>query len=218
MCAFAITNPDVKSKEGMTAFIIDTKTDGFSVVKDHDLLGMKSARVSWLKMEDVRVGPEMILGDLGQGFQILMDELDSERTAIAAEAIGYARTPYEVAVKYSNERHQFGRPIRAFEGVSFKIADMAMKLEAGRALTLTAARMYDKGMKITKEASVAKLFTTEAAVAISNDALQILGGIGYTTEYPVERFMRDSRLMTIGGGTAEILRFIIQREVFKQML
>ncbi|MDF1537775.1 MAG: acyl-CoA dehydrogenase family protein [Candidatus Thorarchaeota archaeon] len=218
MCAFAITNPDVKSKEGMTAFIIDTKADGFSVVKDHDLLGMKSARVSWLKMEDVRVGPEMILGDLGQGFHILMDELDSERTAIAAEAIGYARTPYEVAVKYSNERHQFGRPIRAFEGVSFKIADMATKLEAGRALTLTAARMYDKGMNITKEGAMAKLFTTEAAIAIANDALQILGGMGYTTDYPVERFYRDARLMTIGGGTAEILRFLIQREVFKKML
>ncbi len=218
MCCFAITNPDVKSKVGMTAFIVDTKADGFSVVQDHDLLGMKSARVSWLKMDDVRVSSDMILGDLGQGFNILMDELDSERTAIAAEAIGYARTPYEIAVKYSNEREQFGRPIRAFEGVSFKIADMAMKLEAGRALTLTAARMYDKGMKITKEASIAKLFATEAAIAISSDALQILGGMGYTTEYPVERFFRDARLMTIGGGTAEILRFIIQREVFKEML
>ena len=145
-----------------------------------------------------------------------MDELDSERTAIAGEAIGYARTPYEIAVKYANERHQFGRPIRAFEGVSFKIADMAMKLEAGRALTLTAARMYDRGEKITKEASIAKLYTTEAAIQITNEALQILGGMGYTTDYPVERFLRDARLMTIGGGTAEILRFLIQREVFKE--
>ena len=147
-----------------------------------------------------------------------MDELDSERTAIAAEAVGYGRTPYEVAVKYSNEREQFGRPIRSFEGVSFKVADMYMKLEAGRALTLTAARMYDKGQKITKQASIAKLYTTEAAIQIAHDALQILGGMGYTTEYPVERFLRDSRLMTIGGGTAEILRFLIQREVFKEML
>ena len=142
--------------------------------------------------------------------------LTSERTAIAGEAIGYARTPYEISVKYANERHQFGRPIRAFEGVSFKIADMAMKLEAGRALTLTAARMYDRGEKITKEASIAKLYTTEAAIQITNEALQILGGMGYTTDYPVERFLRDARLMTIGGGTAEILRFLIQREVFKE--
>ncbi len=217
MCAFVVTDPSVKSKDGMTAFIIDTKSDGFSVVQDHDLLGMKSARVSWLKMEDVRVPPGMVLGELGQGFKIMMDELDSERTAIAGEAIGYGRTPYEIAVKYATEREQFGRQIRMFEGVSFKIANMAMKLEAGRALTLTAARMYDKGMKITKEASIAKLYTTEAAIEITNDALQILGGVGYTTDYPIERFLRDARLMTIGGGTAEILRFIIQREVFKEL-
>jgi alkylation response protein AidB-like acyl-CoA dehydrogenase len=216
MCAFAITDPNVKSKVGMSAFIIDTKTDGFSVVQDHELLGMKSARVSWLKLDNVRVPSDMVLGELGNGFHILMDELDSERTAIAGEAIGYGRTPYEIAVKYSTERHQFGRPINAFEGVSFKIADMAMKLEAGRALTLTAARMYDRGQKITKAASIAKLYTTEAAIQITNDALQILGGAGYTTDYPVERFLRDARLMTIGGGTAEILRFLIQREVFKE--
>ena len=216
MCAFAVTDPSVKSKDGMSAFIVDTKAEGFSVVQDHDLLGMKSARVSWLKLEDVRVKPGMLLGEPGQGFKILMDELDSERTAIAGEAIGYARTPYEIAVKYSTERQQFGRPIRAFEGVSFKIADMAMKLEAGRALTLLAARMYDRGEKITKQASIAKLFTTEAAIAITNDALQILGGMGYTTDYPIERFLRDARLMTIGGGTAEILRFLIQREVFNE--
>ncbi|MHA2178225.1 MAG: acyl-CoA dehydrogenase family protein [Candidatus Thorarchaeota archaeon] len=215
MCAFAITDPDVKSKDGMSAFIVDKTMDGYSVVQDHELLGMKSARVSWLKFDDVRVPNDMLLGKPGDGFHILMDELDSERTAIAGEAIGYARTPYEIAVKYANERHQFGRPIRAFEGVSFKIADMYMKLEAGRALTLTAARMYDRGEKITKQASIAKLFTTEAANKITNDAIQILGGMGYTTDYPVERFMRDARLMTIGGGTAEILRFLIQREVFK---
>ncbi len=216
MCAFAITDPNVKSKDGMSAFIVDTKSDGFSVVQDHDLLGMKSARVSWLKLDNVRVPGDMILGKSGEGFHILMDELDSERTAIAGEAIGYGRTPYEIAVRYSTERHQFGRPISAFEGVSFKIADMAMKLEAGRALTLTAARMYDRGQKITKEASIAKLYTTEAAIQITNDALQILGGAGYTTDYPIERFLRDARLMTIGGGTAEILRFLIQREVYKE--
>jgi alkylation response protein AidB-like acyl-CoA dehydrogenase len=216
MCAFAITNPEIKSKDGMSAFIIDTKSDGFSVVKDHELLGMKSARVSWLKMDNVRVTPGMMLGKPGEGFHILMDELDSERTAIAGEAIGYGRTPFELAVKYANEREQFGRPIRAFEGVSFKISDMAMKLEAGRALTLTAARMYDRGEKITKQASIAKLYTTESAIQIANDAIQILGGVGYTTEYPVERFFRDARLMTIGGGTAEILRFLIQREVYKE--
>lgn len=218
MCCFAITDPTVHAKDGMSAFIVDTKSDGFTVVKDHDLLGMKSARVSWLKLENVYVEPGMMLGNPGDGFRILMDELDSERTAIAAEAIGYARTPYEIAVKYANEREQFGKKIREFEGVSFKIADMAMKLEAGRALTLTAARMLDKKMKSTKQASIAKLYTTEAAVQITNDALQILGGSGYTTDYPIERFLRDARLMTIGGGTVEILRYLIQREVYKEFI
>ncbi|MHA1247809.1 MAG: acyl-CoA dehydrogenase family protein [Candidatus Thorarchaeota archaeon] len=216
MVCFAITDPTVKSKQGMTAFIVDTKTDGFSVVKDHELMGMKSAKVSWLKLEDVRVKPGQVLGEPGQGFPILMDELDSERTAIAAEAIGYGRTPFEIAVKYANEREQFGRKIRMFEGVSFKIADMAVKLEAARALTLTAARMLDRGLKATKQASIAKLYATEAAIQITNDALQVLGGIGYTTDYPIERFLRDARLMTIGGGTAEILRFLIQREVYRE--
>jgi alkylation response protein AidB-like acyl-CoA dehydrogenase len=216
MCCFAITDSSVKSKQGMSAFIVDTKSDGFSVVQDHDLMGMKSARVSWLKLENVRVKPGLVLGEIGQGFPILMDELDSERTAIAAEAVGYGRTPFEVAIKYANERIQFGRPIRGFEGISFKIADMAMKLEAGRALTLTAARMYDRGEKITKQAAIAKLYTTEAAIEIANDALQVLGGSGYTTDYPVERFLRDARLMTIGGGTVEIMRFLIQREVYKE--
>ncbi|TFF91385.1 acyl-CoA dehydrogenase [Candidatus Thorarchaeota archaeon] len=216
MCCFAITDPSVNSRKGMSAFIVDTETDGFSVVKDHDLMGMKSARVSHLKLEDVRVKPGMLLGEPGQGFPILMDELDSERTAIAGEAIGYGRTPYEICVKYADERIQFHRKIREFEGVSFKIADMATKLEAGRALTLTAARMLDKGMKATKQASIAKLYTTEVAIEITNDALQILGGAGYTTDYPIERFLRDARLMTIGGGTVEILRYIIQREVYKE--
>ena len=216
MCCFAITDPSVKSKVGMSAFIVDTKSDGFSVVQDHDLMGMKSARVSWLKLDNVRVKPGLVLGEIGQGFPILMDELDSERTAIAAEAVGYGRTPFEVATKFANERIQFGRPIRGFEGISFKIADMAMKLEAGRALTLTAARMYDRGEKITKQAAIAKLYTTEAAIEITNDALQVLGGSGYTTDYPVERFLRDARLMTIGGGTVEIMRFLIQREIYKE--
>ncbi|MCF2136766.1 MAG: acyl-CoA dehydrogenase family protein [Candidatus Thorarchaeota archaeon] len=216
MCCFAITDPTVKSKQGMTAFIVDTKSDGFSVVEDHDLMGMKSAKVSHLKLDGVRVKPGMILGKEGQGFQILMDELDSERTAIAAEAIGYGRTPYEIAVKYANEREQFHRKIRMFEGVSFKIADMAIKLEAARALTLTAARMLDAGMTATKQASIAKVYATEVAVQITNEALQILGGIGYTTEYPIERFLRDARLMTIGGGTVEVLRFLIQREIYKE--
>lgn len=216
ICLFAITNPDVHPKEGMSSFIFPTDTKGFSVVEDIRMMGMSGARVSRLKFEDCRVPCENLVGEENKGFRVLMDELDSERTAIAAEAVGYCRVPYEEAVKWSCERIQFDRPIRYFEGVSFKIAEMATKIEAARLLVLKAARMYDRGMKITKEAAMAKIFATEAAVDVANSALQVLGGNGYTKDYSVEQFLRDARIMMIGGGTAEILRFLIQREIYKE--
>ena len=216
ICLFAITNPDVHPKDGMSGFIFPTDTKGFSVVEDIRMMGMSGARVSRLKFEDCRVPCENLVGEENKGFRVLMDELDSERTAIAAEAVGYCRVPYEEAVKWSCERIQFDRPIRYFEGVSFKIAEMATKIEAARLLVLKAARMYDRGMKITKEAAMAKIFATEAAVDVANNALQVLGGNGYTKDYSVEQFLRDARIMMIGGGTAEILRFLIQREIYKE--
>ncbi|MBU7012756.1 MAG: acyl-CoA dehydrogenase family protein [Theionarchaea archaeon] len=216
LCLFAITNPDVHPKDGMSGFIFPTDTKGFSVVEDHQMMGMSGARVSQLKFEDCRVPAENMVGEKNKGFRVLMDELDSERTAIAAEAVGYCRVPFEEALKWSCERIQFDRPIRFFEGVSFKIAEMATKIEAARLLVLKAARMYDKGMKITKEAAMAKIFATEASVEVCHKALQILGGNGYTKNYKTEQFLRDARLMMIGGGTAEILRFLIQREIYKE--
>ena len=216
ICLFAITNPDVHPKDGMSSFIFPTDTKGFSVVEDIRMMGMSGARVSRLKFEDCRVPCENLVGEENKGFRVLMDELDSERTAIAAEAVGYCRVPYGEALKWSCERIQFDRPIRYFEGVSFKIAEMATKIEAARLLVLKAARMYDRGMKITKEAAMAKIFATEAAVDVANNALQVLGGNGYTKDYSVEQFLRDARIMMIGGGTAEILRFLIQREIYKE--
>jgi alkylation response protein AidB-like acyl-CoA dehydrogenase len=216
LCVFAITNPDVHPKDGMSAFIFPKDTKGFSVVEDHDLMGMKGARVSQLKFEDCRIPAENMAGEENSGFRVLMDELDSERTAIAAEAVGYCRMPFEEAVTWSCERIQFDRPIRYFEAVSFKVAEMATEIEAARLMVLKAARMYDKGMKITKEAAMAKIFATEASVDVANKALQILGGNGYTRNYRVEQFLRDARLMMIGGGTAEILRFLVQREIYKE--
>ena len=216
ICLFAITNPDVHPKDGMSAFIFPTDTKGFSVVEDHQMMGMSGARVSQLKFEDCRIPAENLVGEENIGFKVLMDELDSERTAIAAEAVGYCRKPFEEAVKWSCERIQFDRPIRYFEGVSFKVAEMATKIEAARLLVLKAARMYDKGMKITKEAAMAKIFATEAAFDVAHNALQVLGGNGYTKNYQTEQFLRDSRIMMIGGGTAEILRFLIQREIYKE--
>jgi len=216
ICLFAITNPDVHPKDGMSAFIFPTDTKGFSVVEDHQMMGMSGARVSQLKFADCRIPAENLVGEENIGFKVLMDELDSERTAIAAEAVGYCRKPFEEAVKWSCERIQFDRPIRYFEGVSFKVAEMATKIEAARLLVLKAARMYDKGMKITKEAAMAKIFATEAAFDVAHNALQVLGGNGYTKNYQTEQFLRDSRIMMIGGGTAEILRFLIQREIYKE--
>jgi len=213
----AVTNPGVHPHEGMSTFVVEADTPGFEVVKDYDLMGMRGARIAHLRFRDVTVPQENMIGRENQGWQVVTHELDVERTAIAAEAVGYARTPFEVAARYSNERVQFDQPIRKFEAISFRIADMATRLEAARLLTLKAARMIERGLRATKEAAMAKDFATETAFQTASDALQILGGIGYTKEYPVERFLRDSRLMKIGGGTTEILKFLVQREVYREL-
>ncbi len=212
---FAITNPKVDSKSGMSAFIIEPSWTGFSVLKDFELMGRQGVYNSHIKFQNMKVPKENLLGKLNQGFLILMDELDSERTAIAAEALGCLRTPFEIALEYSQKRVQFGKTISRFEGVSFKIADMAMKTRAARLLMITAARMIEKGLPCTKEATMAKLFATEAAVEVCDSAIQICGGVGYVKDfYPLEQYYRDARLGTIGGGTSEIMRFLIQREIY----
>jgi alkylation response protein AidB-like acyl-CoA dehydrogenase/acyl dehydratase/putative sterol carrier protein len=212
---FAITDPKVDSRSGMSAFIIETAWRGFSVVRDFQLMGRQGVHASQLKFENLKVPKENLLGKLNQGFLILMDELDSERVGIAAEAVGCMRTPFEIAVQYSQDRVQFGQPISRFEGVSFKIADMATRIRAARLLLITAARMIERGLPCTKEATMAKLFATEASVECCDLAIQICGGAGYVRDfYPLEQFYRDARLGTIGGGTSEIMRFLIQREVY----
>ncbi|MFX0115855.1 MAG: acyl-CoA dehydrogenase family protein [Candidatus Hodarchaeota archaeon] len=214
---FAITDPSVDSKSGMSAFIIETSWDGFKVIKDFQLMGRSGVYNTHFKLENVKVPPSNLLGKRNQGFLILMDELDPERVGVAAEALGCMRTPFEIAVDYSQNRVQFGRPISRFEGISFKISDMATKFRAARLLTITAARMIEKGLQCTKEAAMAKLYATEVSVEVCDLAMQILGGAGYVKDYyPVERFYRDARLGTIGGGTSEIMRFLIQREVYME--
>jgi alkylation response protein AidB-like acyl-CoA dehydrogenase len=213
---FAITDPDVKAHHGMSTFIFDTTTPGFSVVKDYDLMGLRGLRVSHLKFEGARIPASMLLGEENHGFKILMDELDTERTSLAAGAVGQARTPFEEAVLHSVERQQFGRPIRNFEGVSFKLAEMATKIDAARLLTLQAARRIDAGLPATRQAAMAKLFACDAAQEVTYDAIQITGGDGYTKQNRTEQFARDTRLMPIGGGTAEIMKYIIQREIYKE--
>ena len=212
---FAITDSKVDSKSGMSAFIIETKWKGFSVERDFDLMGRNGVFVSHIKFENMKIPKDNLLGKINQGFLILMDELDSERVGIAAEALGCMRTPFEIAVNYSQQRIQFDQPISRFEGVSFKIADMALKMRAARLLTVSAGRMVDQGIPCTKEATMAKLHATEAAVEVCDLAIQICGGAGYVKDFfPLEQYYRDARLGTIGGGTSEIMRFLIQREVF----
>ena len=212
---FAITDENVDSKSGMTAFIVERQWSGFSVIKDFDLFGRRGVHNTHFKMENMEIPPENVLGKVNQGFLVLMDELDTERVGIAAESLGCMRKPFSVSVKHSTERIQFGRPISRFEGISFKVADMAMLMRASRLMTVSAARMIEKGLPATKEATMAKLFATEASVKVTDMAMQILGGEGYVKDYSgIEKFYRDARLGTIGGGTSEIMRFLIQREVY----
>jgi alkylation response protein AidB-like acyl-CoA dehydrogenase len=216
LLVFAITDPKVHAHQGMTAFLIEKTMPGFKHVKDYELMGNRGAKSAHLTFENIKVPKENVVGPENGGFLVVMDELDIERTMIASQAIGCARTAFEVAVKYSTERVQFDQTISRFEAVSFKVADMSVTIDAARLLTLRAARMIDKGLNATKEASMAKLFAVETAVNVTYNAQQILGGIGYTKEYNIEQFARDARLMPIGGGTSEILRYLIQREIYKE--
>lgn len=216
ICLFAITDKSVNPHLGMSAFIFHTDTPGFKVEKVYNLLGMHGTRTAHLRFDNCQVPLENLLGKENQGFKILMDELDGERTFYSGTLRGIARSAFEVAAKYSTERVQFGRPIAQFEGVSFKIADMAIKLEAMKALLLRAARLCDLKVPATKEAAIAKTFVSDYGFEICNNAVQILGGVGYTTDYPVERYMRDIKLGMIGAGSSEIMRFLIQREVYKE--
>ncbi|MHA1649047.1 MAG: acyl-CoA dehydrogenase family protein [Candidatus Helarchaeota archaeon] len=218
ICLFAITNKDVSAHQGMSALIFPTNTAGFKVVKVYELLGMHGTRTAHLQFNNCRIPLENLLGKENTGFQILMDELDTERTLYAGTLIGIARSAFEVAARYSTQRVQFKRPISQFEGVSFKIADMVIKLEAMKSLLIRAARLCDAKVPATKETAIAKVFASDFGFEICCDAVQILGGIGYTNEYPVERYMRDIKLGMIGAGSSEILRFLIQREVYKEFL
>jgi butyryl-CoA dehydrogenase len=216
MLLFAVTDTSVKARKGMSAFIFETETEGFSVIKDYDLMGLRGLKVAHLKFENCRIPASSMLGEENKGFRILMDELDTERTSLAAGAVGYARAAMEIAIEHSVERQQFGTEIRKFEGVSFKIADMAVKIDAARLMTLQAARRIDTGACATRQGASAKLFACVSAQEVATEALQVTGGIGYTKDCKTEQLFRDARLMTIGGGTAEIMKYLIQREVYRE--
>ena len=213
---FAVTNPAKPPQSGVSALVVPRDSQGVLPVKTYGLLGMHGANVVHLRFRNVRVPEENVVGGLHRGFAVLLDELDRERPAVAAGVLGIARSAFESTVEYSSKREQFGRPIKEFEGVSFKLSDMLVKLEASRLLILKAARLLDDGKLARLEGAIAKLFATESAFEITHQALQVHGGIGYTKDLPIERYFRDARFMMIGGGTSEIMRFLIQREIYKK--
>ncbi len=215
---FVRTDTHVEPHRGITAIIVE-RQHGIKVVEQFNLLGWRGMGASHLLMKEVRVPEENRVGDDGQGFDVLMYLLQTERLMEASTALGSARECLKLAVRYSDAREQFERKIREFQGISFKIADMAANLDAGRLLCLRAARVTDKEeRRPNKEVAMAKFFSTEAAWNIIDQALQILGGIGYTDYYPVERFLRDVRVSKIYTGTNEIMRELTHRAVYKEFL
>ncbi len=200
---------------GMSAFIVERGTPGFSGGRKENKLGMRASETTELIFDNCRVPKENMLGKLGEGFQQSMYVLDGGRISIASLALGIAKGAYDASVKYSKERQQFGKPISEFQAISFKLADMATQIEAAELLTFHAASMKDKGMKTTKESAIAKYYASEVSVKVSTEAIQIFGGYGYTKDFPVEKFYRDSKLCTIGEGTSEIQKLVISREILK---
>jgi len=206
---------ELLDSHGMTAFVIERNNPGLKAGKKENKLGMRASETAEVIFDNCRVSEDAILGKEGDGFQQAMKILDGGRISIAALGLGIAKGAFEASVKYAKEREQFGQPIAHFQAIGFKLADMAMQIEAGELLTLQAADAKNKGQKVTKLGAFAKYHTSEVAVSVSNDAVQIFGGYGYTKDFPVEKFYRDSKLCTIGEGTSEIQKLVIARELLK---
>jgi len=200
---------------GMSAFVIEKGTPGFSGGKKEDKLGMRASETAGLFFDNCRVPHENMLGKEGDGFIQAMKVLDGGRISIAALSVGIAKGALEASVKYSKEREQFGQPISKFQAIGFKLADMATEIEAAELLTLQAADMKNRGLKMTKESAFAKYYASEVAVRCANEAVQIFGGYGFTKDFPAEKYYRDCKLCTIGEGTSEIQKLVISRELLK---
>lgn len=211
---FALTDPEKRHK-GVSAFIIEKDFKGFSVGKKEKKLGIRSSPTTEIIFEDCIVPKENLLGQEGEGFKIAMMTLDGGRNGIAAQAVGIAQGALDAAIEYAKERHQFGKPIAANQGISFKLADMATSVEAARLLTYQAAWLESQGLPYGKESAMSKLFAGDTAMKVTTEAVQIFGGYGYTKEYPVERFMRDAKITQIYEGTQEIQRLVISRMLTK---
>ena len=204
---------DLLDSKGITAFIVERKTEGFSAGKKENKLGMRASETAELVFNNCRIHKDQVLGNVGDGFIQAMKILDGGRISIAALSLGISKGAYEASVKYSQEREQFGKAISRFQAIAFKLADMRVKIEASELLTRKAGTLKDNGKKVTKAGAIAKYYASEACVEISTDAVQVFGGYGYTKDFPVEKFYRDSKLCTIGEGTSEIQKLVISREL-----
>jgi alkylation response protein AidB-like acyl-CoA dehydrogenase len=206
---------ELLDSRGMTAFIVERDTPGFLAGKKENKLGMRASETAEMIFDNCRIHESQMLGAEGDGFVQSMKILDGGRISIASLSLGIAKGAYEASVKYAKERHQFGQPIASFQGISFKLADMATKIEAAELLTRQAGSLKDAGEKCTIQAAMAKYYASEISVQVSTDAVQVHGGYGYTKDFPVEKFYRDSKLCTIGEGTSEIQKIVIAREALR---
>jgi len=204
-----------RAKNNATAFVVERGTKGFSGGKKENKLGMRASETAEMIFDACVIPDSNRLGDVGDGFKQAMKVLDGGRISIASLSLGIAKGAYEAALQYSQERHQFDKPISSFQGISFKLADMATEIEAADLLTLSACDLKTRGESVTKLGAMAKYYASEVAVKVANDAVQIFGGYGYTKDFPVEKHYRDAKLCTIGEGTSEIQKLVISREVLK---
>jgi alkylation response protein AidB-like acyl-CoA dehydrogenase len=211
----AITDPE-KGTRGISAFVVEKDTPGFKISKNLNKLGMRASDTAELFFDNCKIPAGNILGKEGEGFHQAMSILDGGRISIGAMCVGIAQGAYQNTLKYSREREAFGRTISDFQATKFKLADMAMEIDAARLLIMRAAWMKDNEMELNLESAMAKLYASEVAVRVANEAVQIYGGYGFIKEYPAEKFYRDAKLGTIGEGTSEILRLVIARELLQQ--
>ena len=204
---------DKGDSHGMTAFVVEKGTPGFTSGKKEDKLGMRASETAELVFDNCRVSEDNILGNVGDGFIQAMKVLDGGRISIAALGLGIAKGAYFAAKQYAKERHQFGKPISHFQAIAFKLADMATEIEASELLIYNSADKKNRGERMTLEGAMAKYYSSEVAVKVATDAVQVLGGYGYTKDFPVERFYRDAKLCTIGEGTSEIQKLVIAKQI-----
>ena len=215
VAVFIARTGELGDSKGMSEFIEEKGTPGFTSGKKENKLGMRASETAELIFNDCRIPKSQMLGNIGEGFVQAMKVLEGGRISIASLSLGIAKGAYEAALQYSKERHQFNQPISKFQGIAFKLADMATKIEAATLLTYRAGDLKNKGLEVKKESAMAKLYASEVAVEVATEGVQIFGGYGYTKDFPAEKYYRDAKLCTIGEGTSEIQKLVISRSILR---